>query len=108
MTKMERDPGPLDRRRRCAKAGCALPTHGPFSDPPSSMRQARLNLLLALLVACPLAGCAAGGYAPASTSMPAARAALRPEYRLFYDALQDYGDWVLIEPLGFVFRPRVD
>ena len=40
--------------------------------------------------------------------MPAARAALRPEYRLFYDSLVDYGDWVLIEPYGFMFRPRVD
>jgi hypothetical protein len=40
--------------------------------------------------------------------MPAARAALLPEYRVFYDALGDYGDWTLIEPLGYVFRPRVD
>jgi len=40
--------------------------------------------------------------------MPAARAALRPEFRLFYDALADYGDWVLIEPYGYLFRPRVD
>lgn len=39
--------------------------------------------------------------------MPAERAALPPEYRLFYDALQDDGDWVLIEPYGQVFRPRV-
>jgi hypothetical protein len=39
--------------------------------------------------------------------MPAARASLRPEYRLFYDALVDYGDWVLIEPYGYTFRPRV-
>jgi hypothetical protein len=38
--------------------------------------------------------------------MPAARAALPPEYRIFYDALQDYGDWVLIEPYGYLFRPR--
>ena len=36
----------------------------------------------------------------------AARAGLRPEYRVFYDALVDYGDWVLIEPYGWVFRPR--
>jgi len=40
--------------------------------------------------------------------MPAARAALAPEYRIFYDTLQDYGDWVLIEPYGYLFRPRVD
>jgi hypothetical protein len=37
--------------------------------------------------------------------MPAARAGLRPEYRIFYDALSDYGDWVLIEPYGYLFRP---
>jgi hypothetical protein len=29
-----------------------------------------------------------------------------PEYRVFYDALVDYGDWILIEPYGWVFRPR--
>jgi hypothetical protein len=55
-----------------------------------------------------LGSCAGGGYVAETPSMPAARAALRPEYRIFYDALQDYGDWVLIEPLGFVFRPKVD
>lgn len=70
------------------------------------MRHARLNLTAAALALALLAvGCTPGGYAPAP-SMPAARAGLRPEYRMFFDALQDYGDWVLIEPLGFVFRPR--
>jgi hypothetical protein len=54
------------------------------------------------------AGCASSGFVPETRTMPAARSALRPEYRLFYDALIDYGDWVLIEPHGFVFRPRVD
>ena len=49
----------------------------------------------ALIVASTVASCA-GGYV-STPSMPAARAALRPEYRLFYDALIDYGDWVLIE-----------
>ena len=63
--------------------------------------------LLGMALALALTSCASAGYVPA-TSMPAARAALQPEYRLFYDALQDYGDWVLIEPFGFVFRPRVD
>lgn len=43
---------------------------------------------------------------PAERSMPAARASLLPEYRIFYDTLQDYGDWTLVEPYGFVFRPR--
>jgi hypothetical protein len=50
--------------------------------------------------------CAAVGLTPLRESMPAARAGLAPEYRLFYDALQDDGQWILIEPLGYVFRPR--
>lgn len=41
-------------------------------------------------------------------SMPAARAGLRPEYRIFYDTLNDYGQWLLIEPLGYVFKPQLD
>lgn len=61
-------------------------------------------LILATCVA--LSGCAAS-HDPLP-AMPAARVALQPEYRLFYDALVDYGDWVLIEPFGYVFRPRVD
>ena len=67
-----------------------------------------LRALLSAIALATLLSCATGGYAPPPPSMPAARAALRPEYRLFYDALQDYGDWVLIEPFGFVFRPKVD
>lgn len=58
-----------------------------------------------------LASCATSGPPPAATgtrTMTAARAALPPEYRLFYDALEDEGDWVLIEPHGFVFRPDVN
>jgi hypothetical protein len=54
-----------------------------------------------------LGGCAAAGLTPTTPTQPVARAALRPEYRVFYDALRDYGDWVLIEPYGFLFRPRV-
>ena len=45
---------------------------------------------------------------PSTRSMPAARAALLPEHRIFYDALVDYGDWILIEPYGYLFRPSVD
>jgi len=69
------------------------------------MRNLRRFLIPLVLAA--VSGCAAssGDHPPA---MPAARVALQPEYRLFYDALVDYGDWVLIEPLGYVFRPRVD
>jgi hypothetical protein len=67
-----------------------------------------LRPLSAAFALATLLSCATGGYAPQAPSMPAARAALRPEYRIFYDALQDYGDWVLIEPYGFVFHPKVD
>ena len=52
--------------------------------------------------------CAAAGLQSVQPTMPAARAALLPEYRLFYDALVDYGDWVLIEPYGYVFRPNIN
>jgi hypothetical protein len=52
--------------------------------------------------------CATSGYVPETESMPAARAGLAPEERFFYDALIDYGDWTLIEPWGWVFRPRVN
>ena len=72
------------------------------------LRLVRLGLAAAAIATLP--ACSAGT-APGVTpprSMPAARVALLPEYRLFYDALVDYGDWVLIEPRGFVFRPRVD
>jgi hypothetical protein len=66
--------------------------------------------IIALAVSLALAGCAAQGPSGdvAVRSEPAARMALRPEYRVFYDALVDYGDWDLIEPYGYVFRPRVD
>ena len=66
-----------------------------------------LRHLLIPLVVIVISGCATGG-GSTPPAMPAARVALQPEYRLFYDALVDYGDWVLIEPYGFVFRPRVD
>jgi uncharacterized protein DUF6600 len=55
-----------------------------------------------------IGACATGRGPVPEHSMPAARAALRPEYRIFYDALADYGDWVLVEPFGFVFRPDID
>lgn len=63
------------------------------------------TLLLVAGLALPLASC--GGYVPEPSSMSAARAGLRPEYRLFYDSLEEHGDWILIEPYGYVFRPRV-
>jgi hypothetical protein len=65
---------------------------------------ARIALLLVALS--PL-GCATGGLTPVSNPMPAARAGLAGPYRVFYDALVDYGEWTLIEPYGYVFRPNV-
>lgn len=44
----------------------------------------------------------------APPAMSAARMGLAPIYRGFYDALEGEGDWVLIEPYGWVFRPRVN
>jgi hypothetical protein len=71
---------------------------------PSSIRRIALAAALPLAIA----GCAVGGSsAPPGYSMPAARAGLAPEYRLFYDALVDYGEWVLIEPYGWLFRPSL-
>jgi len=72
-----------------------------------------LVLGLALLAA---TSCAVDGGAPGTDpSLPpthapqdAARQGLPPAYRPFYDELQDYGDWVLVEPHGWVFRPRVN
>jgi hypothetical protein len=40
--------------------------------------------------------------------MSAARLSLLPALRPFYDELEPYGDWVLAEPQGWVFRPRVN
>ena len=67
----------------------------------------RLRILLALAAALGLAGCAATGFQPVSPTMSAAKAGLPPEFRVFHDALEEYGDWVLIEPYGYLFRPRV-
>lgn len=73
--------------------------------------------LLACLAA-PLA-CAVGGEPgtygepgyetpPAPPAPDVARTGLHPAYRPFYDALEGEGDWTLIEPYGWVFRPRVN
>jgi hypothetical protein len=79
-------------------------TRPTFSLHPRSRGAAALaiGVLLALLQL----SCATSSSPPQGNPMPAARASLRPEYRVFYDELRDYGDWVLIEPFGFVFRPR--
>ncbi len=88
----------------------------PESDgvsPRSGYRSYRLALALAALgwglaLALGALGCASAGYVPDAHPGPAARAALLPEYRIFYDELKDYGDWILVEPYGFVFRPRTE
>ena len=41
-------------------------------------------------------------------SMPAAKLGLAPALRPFHDELIEYGDWILVEPIGWVFRPRVN
>ena len=45
---------------------------------------------------------------PSRAPMLAARLGLAPSLRPFFDELQEYGDWVLVEPQGWVFRPRVN
>jgi hypothetical protein len=66
-----------------------------------------LQLIATMLLAVSQLSCAMGGLTPMKQSMPVARASLLPEYHLFYDTLVDYGQWVLIEPHGYVFRPSV-
>jgi len=72
------------------------------------MTRSLVRLAILVLLPAGLVSCAAGTLVPERDSMPAARASLLPEYRIFYDSLIDYGDWVLIEPYGYVFRPRVN
>jgi hypothetical protein len=73
---------------------------------PRSLRLHAPALAAGVLLALLQLSCATTGMTPDPVSMPAARAGLRPQYRVFYDELVDYGDWILIEPYGFVFRPR--
>lgn len=71
--------------------------------------------LLGLLL--PLSGCAVSGGAGSdagsassqrSYASSASRMGLQPALRPFHDELEPYGDWVLVEPRGWVFRPRVN
>jgi hypothetical protein len=73
--------------------------------------------LAGALCALALAGCAAGGGPGAVPSPPPLegvapvspiRDLMRPEHRVFYDMLEGLGDWALIEPYGYVFRPQVN
>ncbi len=66
------------------------------------------NISLVLLTLAPFLLSCATTDSPGPASMPAARASMRPEHRIFYDSLADYGEWVLIEPYGYVFRPRLE
>jgi hypothetical protein len=69
---------------------------------------ARLRVIVVALIGCSLLSCATVGLQPVNPMMPAARAGLLPEHRIFYDALEGYGDWTLIEPFGYMFRPSVN
>lgn len=71
-----------------------------------------LPVLAAILTAFALASCAVegGNETQPIRSAPVAgpaRVGLPPVYRAFYDELVDEGDWTLIEPYGWVFRPYV-
>jgi len=64
-------------------------------------------LLAALAGSCAVTSETPGGpsaYAP--PPQDPARAGLPPLYRAFFDELRDDGDWTLIEPYGWCFRPR--
>ncbi len=70
-----------------------------------------LVVLLATTLSCAVSdvpGVYAPGESPAMPLQSAAREGLAPPYRGFYDALEGEGDWTLIEPYGWVFRPRVN
>jgi hypothetical protein len=69
------------------------------------MRNRQRSRLVLVLLALTQLSCATAALVPGEESMPAARLSLPVEQRVFYDALEGYGDWLLIEPLGFVFRP---
>lgn len=72
---------------------------------------------VAVLLTLALTSCAVpseqGAFVPSSASPPPsasspARIGLPRVYRGFVDALEEQGDWVLIEPFGWVFRPDVN
>src|SRR5439155_7247046 len=98
----------LDHARGGRRSGLQAAVRPMAMRPTSALPLRHLRTLAAALALASTLSCAVGGVVSDAPSMPAARAALRPEFRIFYDALVDYGDWVLIEPYGFVFRPKVD
>lgn len=85
--------------------------HNALSD--SCPRLAPIVAAIVLLGSgsCAVDGGPGGGGMPAPpthASSDAARLGLSPVLRPFYDELRDYGDWVLVEPQGWVFRPNVN
>jgi hypothetical protein len=66
------------------------------------------TVLAVLAASCAVQGGPGEAGAPPPTGEPAARMGLAPELRPLYDALEGEGDWVLVEPQGWVFRPRVN
>ena len=77
----------------------------------------RRSLVFALLFSCGalLSSCAVPNAADSlgpsvyePPPMPSAKLGLPPAYRVFHDELVEYGDWTLIEPYGWCFRPDVN
>src|SRR5690349_7633387 len=65
-------------------------------------------MLAVISASCAVQGGPGEAGSPPANSQPAARMGLAPEVRPLYDALEGEGDWVLVEPQGWVFRPRVN
>lgn len=90
---------------------------GPTLIHPERLPVYRRNAIaIAVLVLAGFAGSCAStssqdGPGPSSYAAPPshpARIGLQPIYRPFFDELKDEGDWTLIEPYGWCFRPRVN
>jgi hypothetical protein len=79
------------------------------------LRRAVAPLLLPAVLAC---GCAVSGGTEVrprplplddvSAPVSPIRDSMRPAHRVFFDMLEGEGDWTLIEPHGYVFRPAVN
>ena len=106
--------------------GCTKSKLRPVGEFPHKAQKAWPNMkrlkgfrvvpLLACVTLITAASCAvdggAGGHGvlapPPHAAAWAGRLGLAPTLRPFYDELEQYGDWVLVEPQGWVFRPRVN
>ena len=68
-----------------------------------------MGLVVFLAAGCAVdGGVSEGGPQRVPPSVTAAEIGLAPALRPFHDELEPYGDWVLVEPQGWVFRPRVN